>query len=639
MKQKPGNNNLLPGILILSLFFFFMNPGKAQLSLSGKPYIDQHSTELKALSQKILDRPFLPGLDREDSANDKAGQPYRCAVSMKTNYTLNNSGQWEILNDGSKLWRLSLRSPGALALACYFEEFQLPTGAKLFIYNPAHTQILGAYSSDNNQSDRLFATELIAGDEIILEYHEPKGNMQSAQLSLGELAYVYRGVHSFSKSGFDFGGSASCEVNVNCDEGNDWKDPKQGVIRIFIKIGASSYWCTGTLVNNTLNDFKPYVLTADHCGQQATAANLSQWIFYFNYESADCANPLTEPVHYTMTGAIKKASSGYPGGVTGSDFYLVLLKNKVPESFNPYFNGWTRENISSSNGVTIHHPEGDIKKISTYTTPLTSTSWTSIPYTHWGVQWTATTNGYGVTEGGSSGSPLFDSQHLLMGQLSGGGASCPDPTQQDSYGKFSYSWKIAGSDSTGQLACWLDPIGSDPLLWMGLKPNITYVKANFRANRDTIIVGNTVNFFDLSTGNPDHWTWTFKGGNPYQSTDQNPTDILYNKAGVFDVSLKASNASTSQTMIKHYYITVIPNIYPNPFTDKLFIDMGDNTIEDFTVEAFDVLGRPVNMYMDEINPKHLYSLYLKEAVNGMIYLRIKAPGLDLSRKVLFIKKP
>jgi hypothetical protein len=152
---------------------------------------------------------------------------------------------------------------------------------------------------------------------------------------------------------------------------------------------------------------------------------------------------------------------GGNAAASGSDFFLVLLDKPIPTSYNVYFNGWTRESVPPSpSGVTIHHPEGDIKKISTYTKALQPTVWTGgSKLAHWLVYWTKTTNGQGVTEGGSSGSPLYDNQGRLVGTLTGGDSRCDTAhiNLPDYYGMFSYSWDKNGTDSTEVLKYWLDP--------------------------------------------------------------------------------------------------------------------------------------------------------------------------------------
>jgi subtilisin-like proprotein convertase family protein len=108
--------------------------------------------------------------------------------------------------------------------------------------------------------------------------------------------------------------------------------------------------------------------------------------------------------------------------------------------------------------VGIHHPNTDEKRISFEYDPTTTTSYlgTAVPGngTHVRVEdWDL-----GTTEPGSSGSPLFDQNHRVIGQLHGGYASCTSQTS-DWYGRFSVSWTGGGSPSS-RLSDWLDPTGT-----------------------------------------------------------------------------------------------------------------------------------------------------------------------------------
>jgi hypothetical protein len=164
-----------------------------------------------------------------------------------------------------------------------------------------------------------------------------------------------------------------------------------------------------------------------------------------------------------MTG-VKLIAHGGDGGNTGSDFFLVKLLTAIPDTFDVYFNGWSRDTIPSPSGVGIHHPQGDIKKISTYTTPLVRSSWNyPTAYTHWRTKWAETAHGHGVTEGGSSGSPLYDNSGRLIGTLTGGDSRCDSlhVDLYDYYGMFYYHWDRNGSDSSNTLKYWLDPIQSN----------------------------------------------------------------------------------------------------------------------------------------------------------------------------------
>jgi len=360
------------------------------------------------------------------------------------------------------IWRLNVKSMGALALILYFDRFKIPEGGKLFVYNPGRTQLLGAFTSQNNNDLSTFATGMIYGDRLTLEYDAP-GDLPVPELHISEVGHAYRGVTDYGGVRNGFGGSGPCEVNINCSEGNSWQRQKRGVARINVKRGAGSLWCTGSLVNNVRNDGTPYFLTADHCGMLSSAADISKWIFYFNYEGTGCPDPPSEPYLHSLTGA-RLIAHGGNGGQSGSDFFLVKLTSAIPDSFNLYFNGWSLDaEHPSPSGVSIHHPEGDIKKISTYSSPVQAAHWMgNLPLAFWRVSWIQTANGHGTTEGGSSGSPLFDNQGRLIGTLTGGDSSCDTASLNlpDYYGMFSYHWDQNGTDSASILKCWLDPDNS-----------------------------------------------------------------------------------------------------------------------------------------------------------------------------------
>jgi len=86
--------------------------------------------------------------------------------------------------------------------------------------------------------------------------------------------------------------------------------------------------------------------------------------------------------------------------------------------------------------------------------------------------------------------------------------------------------------------------------------------ANFEANITTIFTGESIDFTDLSTNDPTSWEWTFEGGTPETSTQQNPTNISYSGAGLFDVTLTVTNQWGSDTELKEEYITV--QVIPPP---------------------------------------------------------------------------
>ena len=104
-------------------------------------------------------------------------------------------------------------------------------------------------------------------------------------------------------------------------------------------------------------------------------------------------------------------------------------------------------------------------------------------------------------------------------------------------------------------------VGTDPSaafddIVLTSHPSGTPPVADFSANNTTLCEGDTIDFTDLSTNTPTSWQWTFAGGSPGTSTSQNPTGIIYSTAGIYDVTLIATNADGSDTEIKTGYITV-----------------------------------------------------------------------------------
>lgn len=428
----------------------------AQISEGGIPPSITYRLSQQSVPQFIVPQPNVEQLRTEDAFYEKHGLAIRFAESVPVEIDLWKEGHWDQLPDGRRVCRLHIQSANAQALILYYSSFAISGGGKLFIYNSDQRQIIGAFTERNNPTRESFATEMIQGEKLTLEYVEPIEMPAKPEILINEVGYVYRTAENFFGSR-GFGGSDTCEVNINCPEGEEWQNQKNGVARIIVKSGFSSLWCTGSLVNNVRWDLTPYFFTANHCGTSATPENYNQWIFYFRYEGADCENPLSDTLFrtYTMTGAKKLASS--VGASVASDFKLLKLNESVPLSYDPYFCGWSAVNEPSPNGVTIHHPEGDIKKISTYTDTLISTTWSGIPNTHWKVVWTPTETNWGVTEGGSSGSPLFDDKGRIIGHLTGGEASCIYTNKPDYYGKFSYSWDTNPDADSTMLKPWLDP--------------------------------------------------------------------------------------------------------------------------------------------------------------------------------------
>lgn len=433
-------------LFLLSTALLICHFALSQSYLLSAPNIEQPTSS-------VVDIP-VPSFD--EFSETKNGEMYEFAKVVPTSISV-LAGELTKVPNG-QVWTINVQSHGAKALSLYYDEFWIPAGGQLFIYSPDQSQVIGPFTSIHNHSSGLFANELIMGQELVIEYFQPDYQTRLPYLHIDKVAYAYRGVSG--GWGGPFGSSEFCQVNANCSEGDNWQNQKNASCRIQIIDGWSSGWCSGALINNTANNCTPYVLSADHCfdGGSISSNDLNQAVFYFNYESSGCNNPQNEPSYDALTGCALVSNSGGQGNNGDSDFFLVEL-NSEPD-FNPYFAGWNRSNSAATSGVSVHHPSGDIKKISTYNSSLSSAgglNWGNNNNTHWRVTWIATANGHGVTEGGSSGSPIFNQNGLIVGKLTGGSSYCNAPNQSDIYGKMWYSWDQMGNTSSQQLKPWLDP--------------------------------------------------------------------------------------------------------------------------------------------------------------------------------------
>ncbi|MEN9699264.1 MAG: hypothetical protein RLZZ301_462 [Bacteroidota bacterium] len=421
----------------------------------GVPKSLKAQFDAKTIDTHFYPSPDIAALQAEDALTDRSGNaPWRFGYNQYTNVSTSAAGTWHTLANGDRLWQVKLVCENALTINLTFENTTIPAGNLLYAFNPSKDFILGAFTQEHIYEGQL-GTELIPGTTAVLEYYVPKGNpVGNVQVAI--VTHGYRSANEFMEKAF--GSSGACNHNVNCPEGANWQNQRNGVVML---VSGSSGFCSGSLVNNTQNNGKPYVLTANHC-----YSNPATWIFRFNWQGTDCPNPTASPSFQSLSGAVLRARD------TPSDFCLVeitggLQAGSVPTTFTPYFNGWDNSGSTPQMGCGIHHPSGDIKKISFENDPLISTTFGTCPAnSHWGVtNWDT-----GVTEGGSSGSPLFDQNHHIIGQLHGGASACGAASLSDEYGKFSWSWNPAGTDSTKQLKYWLDPSNSGAVFIDGFDP-------------------------------------------------------------------------------------------------------------------------------------------------------------------------
>ncbi len=442
----------------------------AQIHYGGSPMSLGSHFKSQLIESARLPSYQVPTEDFDQLKIESPENMFAKAVSVKLNPEI--AGVWETLSNGDRLWRLKIEAPGASSLRAIFDDFYIPKGAKLYLFTEGGESILGAFTYQNNKTSARFGTDILPGDIMYLEYYSPKKVKEEPHLNLWRVDYGFRPIGGAqTKEGNslkDFGESNSCNINVACPEGDEWQEQRRGIVNIVLTQANGSAVCTGSLLNNTAWDKKPYLLTGLHCERDLGQSYIDTWVFVFNYESQTCNNPVGEPARdQSISGAQIIAKN------LNSDLLLLELSESIPDAYQAYYNAWDNRGNVPAQTVCIHHPSGDIKKIAIDqdSTEITSVSiqGRTLPADHaWEVVWEQ-----GTTERGSSGAPLFNRENkAVIGQLFGGGASCNNPGGSDYYGRFSKSWS-SGSNPEARLSDWLDPINAGANFlngWNGIRP-------------------------------------------------------------------------------------------------------------------------------------------------------------------------
>jgi len=369
-----------------------------------------------------------------------------------------DSGSWHTHANGTRIWQLGIQGDGARALGLVFDRFYLEPGVKLYVFDPARVQILGAYTSLNNKASRMLPVSYIQGGELLVQIEVPADRVDYGDIRIGAVRHAYRPVFDTrSEKDGSFGLSGSCNIDINCPEGDDWQHTKRAVVRML-----STENCTGVLINNTFEDGKAYVLTAAHCMFNWQNGTYNHSVFYFNYESPYCEGPDGIDYH-SISGARLVATGDTSENETDADsldFALLELSIAPPDSLTPHFAGWNHSSTPPSSSSTIHHPRADVMKIS-QDHDAALTNYHTYPYFRdlkYGSFWRIGNWERGTTEAGSSGAPLFNQSQQVVGMLTGGQASCSFNVN-DYFTRFDLAWDYY-PDSLRQLKYWLDPAGT-----------------------------------------------------------------------------------------------------------------------------------------------------------------------------------
>ena len=633
----------------------------------------------------------LKSLQDEDVINDQdKSKPWRFGHDIYVDHNFNDEGEWTILDNGDKIWRMSYKSKDALTLNFMFDVFNIPEGSKLYIYNSDKTDLIRPFTHHNNNVEEVLGTWFVQGNQATIEYYQPANVSGEARLTVGSVIHGYRSAATYQKGLND---SGACNQDVDCDITPSGADPfgldtvKENVKKAnaMIVVGGGGA-CSGTLVNNTNNDGTPYFITANHCG-----TNVGGWAFRFNWRSPNIScstnvNSTNGSFNQTVSGAVLRANSSQ------SDMNLVEITDPsffTTNATNLVWAGWNRsKTMTPVVNFGIHHPSGDIQKVcreddGAYRQVVNffGNANTQMWYIN---QWEL-----GVTEPGSSGSALYNETGHLIGMLSGGSAACSGTSNNggvDFYGRFGVAWDFGGSQSS-RLREWLDPSNSgveildqypslgtfdiDATISAGsgneaeicggnFSPQVTLlnpgnfvltsatVSYNLDSNPDTIInwTGNVVNGGSdvvatpvYSNLTPGSHTFTVNVSNPNGTTDENTSNdsFVFN----FDVAPSYSTASIVLNLLTDDYGSEttweLLNSSGTAVSSGPTANYADNTVyqETITIPSFDECYTFVisDAYGDGICCSYGIGSYDLQDENGNVI--ISGGDFDESESVIF----
>ncbi len=390
---------------------------------------------------------------------------FRFATPLATDVTTDNSGLWDQLTDGRIRWRVALHSPGAHSLNLAFDRYTMPEGGELTVTEFGAEPTLRAFTAEDNEAHGQLWTPLQKSDRLLVAVTLPAAARSSLDLHLATVNHGFRSWHTGSEKHAKIGGdtSGSCNIDVICTAAQSGIGPAIEQYRNQMRsVGAYTVGgvdaCSGAMINNTANDGRPFFLTAWHC--DVRTANAPSVVVFWNFQNTTCRVPGSTASGAVGNGSLTQFNTGsiFRAGRNNSDFCLLELDDPVNPTHRVYYSGWDRTGVNTPLAVGIHHPAVAEKRISFELNPTTITSRSSTTTAGEAFFIRVADWDFGTTEGGSSGSPLYNDNGLIIGQLFGGDSACGN-NLADWYGRISSSWST-GSTPDARLNSWLDPLGT-----------------------------------------------------------------------------------------------------------------------------------------------------------------------------------
>jgi V8-like Glu-specific endopeptidase len=314
-------------------------------------------------------------------------------------------------HDGGFVWSASVRSPDAAALRIHIADMNFPEGSELYVWT-RDGMAFGPYTGNGPNGNGEFWTNSVQGDEVVLQIRHRGGEAPSFRIAgVGHITSKWNMSATLNPmSTKTCSMNADCVRSAACGTSAAVADAEDAVAHMLFVSGAYYYICSGGLVADSDGSSQiPYFLTANHCISKGREANSLQTYFFFKDSSCQLGTCPTRGAANTNGASIVSSNRT-------SDYTLLRLSQNAPGG--AAFLGWSTEPVAFANNTPLYrisHPQGAPQSYSEHTVDTEKGTCQSWPRGNW----IYSTDTYGATEGGSSGSPVVNGSGQIVGQLSG----------------------------------------------------------------------------------------------------------------------------------------------------------------------------------------------------------------------------
>lgn len=443
---------------------------------------DLHAWLMTELPDGALDRPVQIRLT-DDELNDVENPDYTASGPLRVGMVKPVTKRAEVRNLSAKslvartgrlstgvlratddegfVWAAAVHSDGALAIRVHFTGFSIPSDAEAYFFS-VEGEAHGPYLARGPNGTGDFWSHSVQSDTgiILVRFFGPGGTegVSNMSLRISDIGHVGADFPAFWE---DSNAAQFCSYNEVCIENaetstipNNVAVAQDAVAMMRFISGAFINLCSGGLLADTDNgSVIPYFITANHCISRSGVASTLETFFHYRDDNVGCLN---DPFRDSFPAGSGTLGSTIMATNKTSDFTLLQLSGSLPSG--SVLLGWTNAPVANSDTTPlfrISHPAGAPQAYSEQVVDTSAGTCRSWPRGNW----IYSRDTFGGTEGGSSGSPVVNSDGDVVGQLSGGcGTNVNDPC--DDVNNATVDGAFAAYFD--QVAPFLDPTPCDP---------------------------------------------------------------------------------------------------------------------------------------------------------------------------------